>query len=240
MDRFIEELQDAEESGRGCSLYFPVSSSPVDLFVTGWNRQLQRPVEISVRSDLLPAEPSIRVATLPVNSKVRVNSRSWFFAAPPDELVFDSKENVSETENSEANNIEANNFETDNPETDNSETGNPETENLELNNIETDIENTKDSGLDESVTFGAELIKDDIETLTRIRIPRDAVKVQDRLSYILQPPIESILHLPTLDLPFEPFPYQRQGIAFLYSAHFAILADEMGLGKTMQAITTIL
>jgi SNF2 family DNA or RNA helicase len=55
----------------------------------------------------------------------------------------------------------------------------------------------------------------------------------------LQPPIESILNLPTLEMPFEPFPYQRQGIAFLYSAEFAVLADEMGLGKTMQAITTI-
>ena len=40
-------------------------------------------------------------------------------------------------------------------------------------------------------------------------------------------------------MPFEPFPYQYQGIAFLYSRHAAILADEMGLGKTMQAITTI-
>ena len=83
------------------------------------------------------------------------------------------------------------------------------------------------------------LQKKDMEALTRIRIPRDTVKIQDRLNYILQPPIESILNLPTLDLPFEPFPFQRQGVAFLYSAHFAILADEMGLGKTMQAITTI-
>jgi len=79
----------------------------------------------------------------------------------------------------------------------------------------------------------------DAETLTRIRVPSDAVRIQDRLNYILQPPIESILNLPTLDMPFDAFPFQRQGIAFLYSAHFAILADEMGLGKTMQAITTI-
>jgi SNF2 family DNA or RNA helicase len=83
------------------------------------------------------------------------------------------------------------------------------------------------------------LQKREIETLTRIRVPHDTVKIQDRLNYILQPPIESILSLPTLDMPYEPFPFQRQGIAFLYSAHFAILADEMGLGKTMQAITTI-
>ena len=83
------------------------------------------------------------------------------------------------------------------------------------------------------------LQKESTETLTRIHVPKDTVKIQDRLNYILQPPIESILNLPTLDLPFEPFQFQRQGVAFLYSAHFAILADEMGLGKTMQAITTI-
>ncbi|MGL4943919.1 MAG: DEAD/DEAH box helicase [Thermoguttaceae bacterium] len=75
--------------------------------------------------------------------------------------------------------------------------------------------------------------------VTRIHVPRDAIKIQDRLSYILQPPIEAILRIPTLEMPFEPFPYQRQGVAFLYSAEFAILADEMGLGKTMQAITAI-
>ncbi len=81
--------------------------------------------------------------------------------------------------------------------------------------------------------------KQDPDSLTRIRVPRDAIKIEDRLSYILQPPIESILNQPTLEMPFDPFAYQREGIAFLYSAHFAVLADEMGLGKTMQAITTI-
>ena len=77
------------------------------------------------------------------------------------------------------------------------------------------------------------------ETITRFRIPPDAIKIEDRLHYILQPPLESILSQPTLEMPFEPFSYQREGIAFLYGAHFAILADEMGLGKTMQAITTV-
>ncbi|MDR3108339.1 MAG: DEAD/DEAH box helicase [Planctomycetaceae bacterium] len=77
------------------------------------------------------------------------------------------------------------------------------------------------------------------EKVTRIQVPRDAIKLVDKLSYLLQPPLESILNLPTLELPFEPYPYQKQGIAFLYSAEFAILADEMGLGKTMQAIASI-
>ena len=35
------------------------------------------------------------------------------------------------------------------------------------------------------------------------------------------------------------FPFQFEGVAFLYPRHAAILADEMGLGKTMQAITAI-
>ena len=74
---------------------------------------------------------------------------------------------------------------------------------------------------------------------TRIRVPSDAIKIDDRLHYILQPPIENLLRSQFLDLPFEPFGFQKQGVAFLYGAQFAILADEMGLGKTMQAITTI-
>ena len=41
-----------------------------------------------------------------------------------------------------------------------------------------------------------------------------------------------------LNFPFEPFPYQLDGIAFLFR-YAAVLADEMGLGKTMQAISTI-
>lgn len=74
---------------------------------------------------------------------------------------------------------------------------------------------------------------------TRIRVPSDVVKMEDRLGYILQPPIETWLGRRLLETPFEPFAYQKQGIAFLYGARCAILADEMGLGKTMQAITTI-
>ena len=74
---------------------------------------------------------------------------------------------------------------------------------------------------------------------TRICVPRDAVKLKDRLNFLLQPPLENILGQPTLEVPHEPFPYQLSGISFLFGAHHAILADEMGLGKTMQAITTI-
>ncbi|MGO9113619.1 MAG: DEAD/DEAH box helicase [Thermoguttaceae bacterium] len=74
---------------------------------------------------------------------------------------------------------------------------------------------------------------------TRIRPPEDVIKLEDRLNYLLQPPLEALLSDRELAMPLEPFPFQFEGVAFLYPRHAAILADEMGLGKTMQAITTI-
>ncbi|MGD0898535.1 MAG: DEAD/DEAH box helicase [Thermoguttaceae bacterium] len=74
---------------------------------------------------------------------------------------------------------------------------------------------------------------------TRIRPPQDVIKLEDRLHYLLQPPLETLLLGGSLVMPLRPFPFQFDGIAFLYPRHAAILADEMGLGKTMQAITTI-
>ena len=74
---------------------------------------------------------------------------------------------------------------------------------------------------------------------TRIKPPSDIIKLSDRLAYILQPSLESLLDESSLAFPFRPFPYQFEGIAFLYPRQTAILADEMGLGKTMQAITAV-
>jgi SNF2 family DNA or RNA helicase len=74
---------------------------------------------------------------------------------------------------------------------------------------------------------------------TRIKPPGDLVKLEDRLYFVLQPPLESLISSAKLDFPFEPFPYQYEGVAFLFPREQAILADEMGLGKTMQAITTV-
>lgn len=79
----------------------------------------------------------------------------------------------------------------------------------------------------------------DLSERTRIIPPDDVVKLQDRLYYVLQPPLESVFGTDELGLPFEPFPYQYNGISYLYPRHAAVLADEMGLGKTMQAITTM-
>jgi len=75
--------------------------------------------------------------------------------------------------------------------------------------------------------------------VTRIKPPTDALSLQDRLFYLLQPPLESWLADQELIMPFEPFGYQYEGIAWLFASHSALLADEMGLGKTMQTITAI-
>ena len=177
----------------------PVHITKPDIYITGWNRLLHRPVEMPARSDLLQPFPAVRIAASgSISSRVRVHSRSWYFIPPDGEQPRVDSRRESMTTPPEK-----------------PETVLPET--------------------DEEFI----LQKKNIETLTRIPVPRDTVKTQDRLNYILQPPIESILRLPSLEVPCEPYPFQRQGIAFLFSASYAILADEMGLGKTMQAITTI-
>lgn len=74
---------------------------------------------------------------------------------------------------------------------------------------------------------------------TRIKPPADVIKLVDRLQYVLQPTLESLLAEGALAFPFHPFPFQFEGVAFLYPRQAAVLADEMGLGKTMQAITAM-
>jgi SNF2 family DNA or RNA helicase len=76
-------------------------------------------------------------------------------------------------------------------------------------------------------------------TCTRVRPPRDVVKLDERLAYLLQPPLENLLAAEALTFPFRPFPYQLDGIAYLYPRREAVLADEMGLGKTMQAVVAL-
>jgi SNF2 family DNA or RNA helicase len=95
------------------------------------------------------------------------------------------------------------------------------------------------AGMDGGSIFPVERENGESPTLTRIRPPQDVVKLEDRLYYLLQPPLETLLEMESLCFPFLPFGYQLDGIAFLYPRHEAILADEMGLGKTMQAITAL-
>ncbi|MDR3181735.1 MAG: DEAD/DEAH box helicase [Planctomycetaceae bacterium] len=191
-----------------------------NVYVTGWNRLLQRNDDIEVYSRLLQSGQKVRILLSgSVSAKIPVNSRSWFFYETGKDTTHTESPEELQTAEASAGEI----------------TGESPGE-----NTGTDFAaKTAPAGIKAAANNDAVLEKPDIETLTRINVPRDVIKIRDRLSYILQPPIESILNLPTLEMPFEPFPYQRQGIAFLYSAEFAVLADEMGLGKTMQAITTI-
>ena len=97
------------------------------------------------------------------------------------------------------------------------------------------LESNVQEHIDESETEDSKPRK----TITRIRPPGDLVRLEDRLYYVLQPPMETIIQSAKLTFPFQPFPYQLEGVAFLFPRDAAILADEMGLGKTMQAITAI-
>lgn len=74
---------------------------------------------------------------------------------------------------------------------------------------------------------------------TRLRPPGDLVKLEDRLYCLLQPPLEVVARVGALEFPCRAFPYQLEGVAFLYPRAAAVLADEMGLGKTVQAITAL-
>lgn len=74
---------------------------------------------------------------------------------------------------------------------------------------------------------------------TRLRLPREAATLRERLLYLLQPPLENFLEGRSLELPFKPYPYQLEGIAFLMPRWSALLADEMGLGKTVQTILAL-
>jgi SNF2 family DNA or RNA helicase len=73
----------------------------------------------------------------------------------------------------------------------------------------------------------------------RTKPTAETVLTKDRLLYILQPPLDDIFNGRALEVPFEPFPYQLEGIAFLMPRHSALLADEMGLGKTAQSILAL-
>ncbi len=92
------------------------------------------------------------------------------------------------------------------------------------------------AGSTEAELLGVEMPK---KPLTRIKPPKDALSLEDRLFYLLQPPLQTWLAGQELIMPFEPFPYQYEGIGWLFSHSSALLADEMGLGKTMQTITAI-
>jgi SNF2 family DNA or RNA helicase len=74
---------------------------------------------------------------------------------------------------------------------------------------------------------------------TKLQPSPDAVLFKERLLMLLQPPLEQVFNGKQVKLPFQPFPYQMEGIAFLMPRYSALLADEMGLGKTAQTIISL-
>jgi SNF2 family DNA or RNA helicase len=74
---------------------------------------------------------------------------------------------------------------------------------------------------------------------THLRPPSDLVMFKDRLLYLLQPALEDLFVGKQVQLPFQPYPYQVKGVAFLMPRHSALLADEMGLGKTAQILIAL-
>ena len=73
----------------------------------------------------------------------------------------------------------------------------------------------------------------------RAKPTADTVVFKDRLLCLLQPPLDGLFDGRQLEVPFPPFPYQLEGIAFLMPRASALLADEMGLGKTAQIILSL-
>ncbi len=92
-----------------------------------------------------------------------------------------------------------------------------------------------------AVKLPAPALPDQEAAKARIRSKptQDTVLFKDRLLYLLQPPLDGLFDGRQLEVPFEPFPYQLEGIAFLMPRHGAMLCDEMGLGKTCQAILAL-
>jgi SNF2 family DNA or RNA helicase len=153
--------------------------------------------------------PRPQVVSVPIG-RIPIKTKSFYFAEPPEWMnIF---KEATEEEGTDA-------------------------ESSEKNPFGAESEENSDQNTDSTRCPASSLLK--AGRFTRIKRPKDVVKLEDRLRYVLQPSLECLLAERSMEFPFQPFPYQLDGIAYLYSSHAAILADEMGLGKTMQAISTI-
>jgi SNF2 family DNA or RNA helicase len=174
-------------------------SSPVELYATGWQGQLQRPANIEATSWEVE---TLDVSVIPIRLQGKLPKTVGFCFPDAIDLLplathKTSLDDAPPARHDSLNDSIANEF-------------------------------SPDAGVTKAN-----------RKRTRIRPPSDLLKLEDRLYFVLQPPLESLLASSKLDFPFEPFPYQFEGIAFLFPRETAILADEMGLGKTMQAISTV-
>lgn len=192
----------------------------VEAYPTGWNPLLRRGVPVEVRSEPLCCN-GMRVLSMQILHP-RVGVRSFFFAP---EAMDDAAD--SPLENGLDRGVAA---------------GATAASRSSLADT-TAIAEPKPGGSSPAKTGagdGTVLLEELLKKHQhRIRPPEDVIRLEDRLRYLLQPSLEAIVAERRLEFPFAPFPYQLEGVAFLFPRHAAILADEMGLGKTMQAITAI-
>ena len=193
----------------------------VDLSVcvwpTGWNRALQREMVGEVRSLGLQV-PEARVISVPMRSP-QIRCRSFLFPWPADDRSLSLSGQHSEPQMIPGLAAEGSSG-GPSASAGTGGGGNP-------------------VGPDSGSSDGTPGVGQRAGQPVRIRPPEELVKLEDRLRYLLQPPLETLLRDRRLVFRFEPLRYQLEGVAFLYPRHAAILADEMGLGKTMQAITAI-
>ncbi|MFQ5730686.1 MAG: DEAD/DEAH box helicase [Planctomycetaceae bacterium] len=192
----IELLDDAPRCRE-----LPVALS-ANLFASGMNGALRRPMRVETESGELPARKT--VSLLPV-WRPRRQSVPCFGLTFPEGIEFPPPTRESESQT----------------------TGEEPVEPVGVNCERSPAADAPGSPSDVS------------KRRTRLTPPADALSLGDRLFFLLQPPLETWLSGQELIMPFEPFPYQYEGIAWLFSQKAALLADEMGLGKTMQAITAV-
>ena len=75
---------------------------------------------------------------------------------------------------------------------------------------------------------------------TRIQPPDDVIKLEDRLYFVLQPSLETLIVRQVAGVSVRSrFRISCKAWRFCIRGISAMLADEMGLGKTMQAITAM-
>jgi SNF2 family DNA or RNA helicase len=179
--------------------------------------RFDRPLEVSIRqAALLNSPPWIRS---PGRATMEVTSQGWRFPLPPDQPPPVKPAAVKEAPGEEA--------------------------------IQTVLQEASGGCQPSEQASGghqpSELVSGEYQPLapkprreqTRLRPPRETVQFKDRLLYLLQPPLEALVFGNKIQLPFQPFPYQVKGVAFLMPRHHALIADEMGLGKTVQVIVSL-
>ncbi len=186
--------------------------------------RFERPLEVSVRqAALLTSAPWVRSVG---NPKMEVRTQGWKFPVPPDRppTPLQAKQDKAPESGRVAKVLPLSAL--------------PEEAREEIEQALTQAGEIQASDHPTTETTKAPDSSTEQEP-TRLKPPRETVLFKDRLLYLLQPPLESLFGNNKVTLPFDPYPYQVKGIAFLMPRHHALIADEMGLGKTVQVIVAL-